>query len=296
MKEYDFTGLGNADTNGKISDQMAQALLDIQNNYGAAYIQQRLKDLQQADPTGYAARQQLFDKIMQDAEANPNRPMAEELQKQVNGVLQNAGQLDEQGKQQVEQGVRGQQVAKGIYLGNAPASQETSAVVGAADNLRANQQKAATDYLNAGISPEDVTYRRIQQGLSNLGAFVNGTTPEAQFGSLSGAQNGAAPFNPVNYSNPASLNPNAGQIGLNFANQSYANNQNQANPWLSGLSTAASAANAGMNIYNAFNKPPQTLLTGGSFGYTGGMPSFTNSGSSPTALANAFGTTPPPQF
>src|ERR1017187_1373125 len=65
-QNYDFTGLGNADVAGQMSGQMAQALLDIQNNYGSQYVQQRLADLQQSDPTGYAARQQLFDKILAD--------------------------------------------------------------------------------------------------------------------------------------------------------------------------------------------------------------------------------------
>ena len=255
--QYDFTGLGNADVSGKVSDQMAQALLDIQNNYGSAYIQQRLADLKQSDPTGYAARQQLFDKITSDAEANPDRPMATELQGQVNDMLKNSGQLDEQGKQQVEQGVRAGQVSKGIYLGNAPASQEASAVVGAADNLKAQQQGAAQSYLNAGISPEDVQYRRIQQSLSNLGAFVNGTTPEAQFGSLSGAQNGAAPFNPVNYSTPASLMPmnGAAQTGINFQNSVYQTNQSQANPWLTGLNLGISGVNTAYNS-GVFNSTP----------------------------------------
>lgn len=248
-QEYDFTGLGNADVSAKMSDQMAQALLDIQRNYGEAYIRQRLADLKQADPTGYAARQQLFDKILADSKANPNRPLAEDLQSEVNSMLQSAGQLDKRGMEQVQQGVRGKQVARGIFLGNAPTSQEATAVVQASQNLRDQQQAAAQSYLQSGISPEDVEYRRIQQSLANLGAFANGTSPQAQFGSLSGAQNGAAPFNPVNYSNPASLNMGqSAQAGINFANSIYQTNNQQANPWLGAATTGINALGAYQNL------------------------------------------------
>ena len=93
-KEYDFTGLGNVAQQNQMSDKMAQALLDIQKNYGADFVKQRLADLQQSDPTGYAARKQLFDKIISDSEqAPPNAQMSKDLQSQVNGMLENAGQL-----------------------------------------------------------------------------------------------------------------------------------------------------------------------------------------------------------
>ncbi len=235
---YDFTGMGNADQSAKMSDPMAQALLDIQKNYGSAYIQQRLADLKQSDPTGYAARQQLFDKILADSKANPDRPLATDLQKQVNDMLGTAGNLDPQAEQQIQQQVRGNQVAKGIYLGTGPAAEENIAVVNASDALRAEQQQAA--------------YRRIQQSLSNLGAFVNNQTPEAQFGQLSGAQNGAAPFSTPNYTTPANVNPNSAANGVNFADNIYAQQAgfaaNQANPWLTGLSTGINAIGAFSNL------------------------------------------------
>jgi hypothetical protein len=109
------------------------------------------------------------------------------------------------------------------------------------------------NYLKSGVSPEDVEYRRIQQALSNLGAFSNGTSPQAQFGSVSGAQQQAAPFNPVNYQTPAATNPNAAATGMQFANNMYDINQQQANPFLSGLST-------GLNSFNALSnlRAPQT--------------------------------------
>lgn len=274
---YDFTGLGNAQQSNAISGQMAQALLDIQNNYGSGYIQQRLADLKQSDPTGYAARQQLFDKILADSKAAPDRPLSNDLQTSINQTLQNAGQLDEKGLQEVQQGVRGQQVAKGIYLGNAPASEEASAVVNASDALRSQQQQGALSYLQSGVSPADVAYRQIQQSLSNLGAFVNNQTPEAQFGELSAAGNGAAPFSTPNYSNPATINPNAAAIGVGFGNQvgSTAANYSasQSNPWLAGLASGISGLNTAANLgFNPFGGGSNPYVSGTQpWGYVAGL-------------------------
>ncbi len=256
-REYDFTGLGNADQASKIGDEMAQAMLDIQKNYNPQYIQQRLDDLKRADPSGYAARKQLFDKIMSDAEnAPPNAQMSKDLQDQVNGMLQKSGHLDAKGLEEVQNGVRGGQTARGIFLGNAPTAQETSAVVNTSDALKSQQQQEGLQYLQSGISPQDIQFRQIQQSLANLGAFQNNQTPQAEFGQLSGAQNGAAPFNPANYSTPFELNPQgSAAAGMNFQNAQFGFQNSQANPWLAGLSTASSAFGAAGNIYNSMNRP-----------------------------------------
>lgn len=248
-KTYDFTGLGNAAQSLAYSDQMAQTLIDIQKNQGAAYVKQRLEELKQADPAGYAARKQLFDTIMADVESRPpNEKMSQDLQKQVQDMVKTAGELTPQQRQEIQQNVRGQQAARGITLGNAPASEEATATVLNQDQLRQNQQGMAENYLKAGISPEDIQYRKIQQSLANLSAFRQGTTPTAQFADLSSAGNQSAPFNPVNYQTPATLNPEqAAQTGLGFANSVYQTGQNQANPWLSGLSLAATGMNAAAN-------------------------------------------------
>src|SRR4051812_5221088 len=72
---YDFSGLGNADTSRVVSDQMAQTLLALQRERSPEIIAQRIEELKAADPQGYAARKQLFDRIMADAQENPNRPI-----------------------------------------------------------------------------------------------------------------------------------------------------------------------------------------------------------------------------
>lgn len=251
---YDFTGQGNAQQALTQSAQTDQALLNLQNQYGSQFIQQGLNNLQQSDPIGYAARQQLGNAVISGAEnIPPAQPLAVDLQNQAAGLAQNAGQLDPQTLQQVQQGVRAGQVGGGIYLGNAPAAQEANAVVGAADTLQGQQQNAALNYLQSGVSPQDVQYRHIQQSLSNLGAFQNGQTPEAQFGELSAAGNGAAPFSTPNYSTPATLKPGAAaQTGINFANTNYATGQQLANPFLSGLSVGANTFSALGNLGSAF--------------------------------------------
>src|SRR4029077_8909400 len=79
-QDYDFTGLGDTDNAAVMSDKMAQTMLDLQRATGPEFIKQRINELKASDPEGYAARKQLFDKIVADSEANPDRPMAQQLQ------------------------------------------------------------------------------------------------------------------------------------------------------------------------------------------------------------------------
>ena len=266
-KNYDFTGLGNADQNNAVSSQMAQALLDIQKNYGPQYVQQRLADLKQSDPTGYAARAQMFNSILADAQKSPDNTMSNGVQDQITSLLGQGSNLSTgpgSETEAVQQGVRGQQVKGGIFLGNAPVSQEASALVNAGDQQQQQRQQQALGFLNSGVSPQDVTYRRIQQSLSNLGNAINGTTPEAQFSSLAGAGNGAAPFNPGNVAT-TSLNPNAGLNGYQNAGNIYSGNVNwastQANPWTTGISTGLNTATT-LNNLGEFRPQSFAMPTG----------------------------------
>lgn len=239
---YDFTGQGDADISAAMSEKMAQTLLDLQQNLGPAFVKQRLAELQAADPTGYAARQQLFDRIMADAEANPSRPMNTALQDAVKGELSKGGRLDARQIQEVQQGVRGKQLHNGIFLGNAPAAAESSALVNASSAMKDQRQQQATGILGSGVMPEDVQYQKVQQSLANLGAFTSGANPTAQFGSLTAT--GAAPMFQGS-TNTASTNPNAAAQGQNNALSLYSTNQNwansQMNPYLAGISGATSA-------------------------------------------------------
>jgi len=266
-KVYDFTGLGDADTAAAMSDKMAQTLLDLQKQYGPDFIKQKLAELKVADPTGYAARQQLFDQIMADAEASPDRPMNNRLQAMVQEELAKGGKLDARQTEQVQQGVRGKQLRQGIFLGNAATSEEAGALVNAGEAERTKRQQQGIGILNSGVLPEDVQYRQIQQALSNLGNFTNGASPTAQFNSLSSASNGAVPFQ-TGAANQAQLNPNATQMGMGNALDLYSQQQNwansQVNPWMAGIS-------GGVSGYNLANKA--------GWGTTGGT---TTGGSAPS--------------
>ena len=281
-KNYNFTGLGNAAQNAAISGQMAQTMLGLQQQYGPAYIQQRLADLQQSDPAGYAARQQLFSKVLADAQATPNRPLAADTQQQIMSLLGQGSNLSTgpgSETEAVQQGVRGQQLANGIFLGNAPASQEASALVNAGDQMQKERQNQAMSFLQSGVSPEDVTYRRVQQSLSNLGNVINGQSPEAEFASLSGAQNGAAPFNPGQVTSPT-VNTGAPLMGEQNAANIYSGQVNwaksQANPWTTGLSSLTGMAGvAGAMGWQPFGAASGTSFMNGNSGSTTSVPGAT---------------------
>lgn len=274
-QNYDFTGLGDADNAKVMSDKMAQTLLNIQQNQGPAYVKQQLADLQQSDPKGYAMRQTLFDQIMKQADSTPDQPMATDLQNSIVSELQNAGRLDSNELNQVQQSVRGGQVARGNYLGTAATAQEAGAAVDASDALKSSQQQQAEGFLGSGVTPDDVNYRRMQQSLSNLGNFVNGQSPEAEFAGVSAAGNGAAPF-VTSGPNGQTINPNAAQQGVSNALQMYSGNVNwagqQVNPYVAGLSMAGSGLSAAYNLgYRPF-APTTFPTTPGMYGVNYGVP------------------------
>jgi len=132
------------------------------------------------------------------------------------------------------QGTRGAQAARGNLFGNAPSVQEAMAV-------------------------GDVGYRMYQQQLANMGAFGAGVAPTAQFGQLSGAQQGAAPFQGTGIQQS-----NVGVMSNNQFAQTAGNiygNQMQLAQQGSPFSQVAGMA-AGLGL---------TALTGGAAGMAGGI-------------------------
>tara|TARA_Y100001973_G_C5147642_1_gene306297 strand:- start:706 stop:1236 length:531 start_codon:yes stop_codon:yes gene_type:complete len=135
--------------------------------------------------------------------------------------------LGDELRQEVTQAVRGAQAARGNIMGDANAAAEAFAVGDAAIRLR-------------------------QQRLANAASFLSGITPVAQFGAISGAQQGAAGFNPMGIQQGIGVNPNSMQIGATFAQQSYkqesqnAFNSAKMNPWNTVLGAAAGAAQSAM--------------------------------------------------
>lgn len=134
--------------------------------------------------------------------------------------------LGDELKNQVEQNVRGAQAARGNILGDAAGQAEAFALGDAGIRLR-------------------------QQRLANAASFLSGVTPVAQFGAISGAQQGAAAFNPMGIQQGAGINPNAGAMGQQFAMNSYqqqsqnAFNAAEMNPWNTVLGTVSGAVTGG---------------------------------------------------
>ena len=287
---YDFTGLGNASQAAAMSGQSAQGQLALQQQYGPEFIQQALAQLQQENPQGTVAENQLG----QLATAPVPGPSAtsQQLEQNVMGQIGNAGALTTgpaSETEQVQQAVRGQQLANGITMGNAPAAQEADALEQAGANQRQQIQGATEQYLGAGVSPEDVQYRQIQQQLSNLGGFWSGQTPLAEFSSIGAAQNGAAPSG-TNYSNGAQINTGGALTGLQQAEQEYGSEVGYQATQMNGLAALGGVGVAGMTAAGAAGWNPylsnaaQALPTGADLApgsYVGDVPSGT-----PGATAN----------
>lgn len=134
---------------------------------------------------------------------------------------------------QIQQGVRGAQAARGNLFGSAPVSEEAFAIGDAAVRLR-------------------------QQRLGNAASFLQGVTPVAQFSQISGAQAGANPFNPMMPQQGVGINPNAGAQGTQFALGSYQQQSNNA--------TNAAAGGIGQTLLGAVGGIAFTGLTGGAGG------------------------------
>lgn len=252
-KAFDFSGLGEADTARVVSDQMAKTLLAISKEKSPAIIAQRLEELKAADPKGYAARQQLFDKIIAEASANPDRPLATETNNLIQAELsKGVGFNDDKQRREFQDTIRGRQAATGITRGASKVSEEAKGMLSAGEGLRNQRQQSALELLTSGATPEDIAYRKLQQDLGNLGSFANGTTPEAQFGQVSAAQGGPVSFT-GNGVNTNLTDPNAAGNAINNMLKNWTTtqnwNQSQANPWMAALSTGVSGAGAIKNIW-----------------------------------------------
>jgi hypothetical protein len=247
-------------------------MLDLQRQYGPQFVAQRLRELEASDPAGAAMRRQLWNTIQTSASTTTERPGAEQLQAMILERMDRAGKLDPALEHDVSQQVLGAQTARGNWLGNAAGAQEGKVLASVSEAQRTQAQKEAMAFLTAGLSPQDAAYREQQQDMSNLGSFMAGETPTAQFGQLTGAQNGIVPFSsggPL-----PGTNPNAGwqgvqnQLGVYNANKAAENNT--VNPWISGVSGAFQGASAWASLGGNFGGSTQSPMnykigTSGSF-------------------------------
>ena len=123
---------------------------------------------------------------------------------------------------QVEQSVRGAQAARGNVYGAANIGQEA-------------------------LAKFDAGQRLLTQRMSQAQAYALGTPITAQYGAISGAQQGAAQVSPMQLNPGIGLNPNAGAQGAQFAMSSYGTQSqnyatrlaNTTNPWMEGLGMVA---------------------------------------------------------
>jgi hypothetical protein len=249
QKTADFTGYGEADVQGKIARQMAEIELELSRKYGTQFVEEAKKQLELADPQGTAARGRLYELIQQQIENDPERPVADLLDSQVSEQLAAGSGLDRVSQEMLDQAIAEAQGSRGEKgQGGTDFAEPMTTGFEGQQRLDAAQQKAL-GWLASGATPEDVAFRREQQNLGNLSAFMAGRTPESQFETLSGAQQGAAPFYQGN--KLPGQNPNAGPAMQGAQLQGW-NTQmgaaaNQADPWLGGLSALLSGASAAGN-------------------------------------------------
>lgn len=257
FKELDFTGQGDADVAAINAEKMANTLLDLSRKYGSQFIQQRLKELQESDPEGFQARKDLYAKIMDQTENAPDTEMATTLRDQLMDEIRRGGDLDADSEKEVEQNVRRRQAAIGNVVGDSSAFQEAMSVGQAAEQRRAQRQQKGLAFLTSGATPDDIEFRKFQQDIGNLGSFLGGETPLAQFDQLSGAQQGAAPFMAGQEPLPG-LNPNAAQSGTQLFEAQQQWKSQQVNPWVAGISTAANGLGAfgQMGAFSGWGKKP----------------------------------------
>lgn len=246
LKHADFTGKGDADVAGELGRQMANLSLGTQQKYGVEFATEARKQAELADPLGFAARKTLGEQLMQrDAHPQPVNPMAGVVDAQILADLQQGRGLSGDAAAAIaEMAARRGGAAAGV-TGDFQAGLEQGPEA-EARNLRAQQH--ALSFLSSGATPEDVEYRRKQQSLADMGKFLSGRTPEAQFASLSGAQQGATPrARAPGLPGPDASAGTTGQQGalLNYSQQVKQVTGN-VNDWFSGLSSLVKLGGAGV--------------------------------------------------
>jgi hypothetical protein len=218
VENVDFSGIGDIDLSRANLDyyiesagRISESMLEQSEEYGVRFVEQRRKELEAADPEGFAMRQEMGRKIMEGGEKH--------FMAAAKGAMA---------------GTRGSQSARGNLFGNAPSMQEAMAV-------------------------GDVGYRMYQQDLANMGSYGAGVAPTAQFGALSGAQQGANPFQGQNIMQTGVGAMSNSQHGAATGSiyDSQVKMAQQGSPWsqIGGMA-------AGLGL---------TALTGGAAGMAGGI-------------------------
>lgn len=233
----DFTGFGEADVQGKIAEDYADLMIELGDKYGQQFVEEARKQLELSDPEGMAAREKMGQMIEQQAEETPERPVADLMEQQVGEQLESGNRLDAMSRDVLDASLQDALRARG-QTGSVDQFAQPMETGLAGDARRQAGIQKALGWLSSGATPEDVQFRREQQNLANMGAYIGGRTPQAEFANLSGAQQGATPMRggaPL-----PTMNQNAGQssqqAALNDWQTQMGYEANQANPWMAGLS------------------------------------------------------------
>ena len=241
-KTIDFTGLGAADANAAVAKASAQLQLGIQQKYGVPLAESNAALQKLADPEGYAARQKEAELIQKQIDTPQDLTINNELDRQIGDRLNAGSGLTAEEKAMLDQSVRSGGDARGGVDTSADFTDPITQGWAGEARLQGGQ-KAAAGWLTSGATPQDATYRRSQQNISNLSALTNGRTPESQFSNLSGQ--GPTPFTAGQPMSQVTNNGNAGQQNaINSYQAQLTAQQQQANPWMAGMSGLLSAGNA----------------------------------------------------
>ena len=225
-KTYDFTGLGDSElgreqakVNAETADLTAQSILDIQRKYGGEFNKEALKRLEESDPEGFKARQ--------------------DLAKQVREDLLLGSSLSPQAQRDVEEYVRGAQAARGNILGNAATAQETMAKFEVGEKLKQQRLANASGYVLG--TPLTAQYQNIS-GAQNQAAPFQPTAYQPGMGLNPNAGAQGASFAQGIYGQQ-SANWNA----LNNYNANiYANTSN---PWMQALGVVGGIGGSAAGAY-----------------------------------------------
>lgn len=232
-EEFDFTGYGTADIEGDAARRQADLELELGRKYGTQFAESGRQLAEQADPLGTQARALEYELLHKDM---PVSPLAGMLNDQITSEVQAGRGLDPMSQDLLEAAVAKSNAARGDQASAGSVAESMSTGAEGQARLEAALRKSGA-FQSSGQTPEDIEFRRNQQQISNLGAFVNGATPESQFGNISQANRGATPVTGAQTN--ATLPTNAGLVGQNYANQGYAANAQRAmqpNSWFTGIS------------------------------------------------------------
>ena len=209
--DVDFTGFGDIDQLGIDLEAMRTS---------ADAIAAMNLDIQQR-----YGEQMNLEQLKRIKEADPvGYELRQKLAQTTLEELSAGRELGEDASRQVEQSVRGAQSARGNVYGSANIGQEA-------------------------LAKFDAGQRLLTQRMSQAQAYALGTPITAQYGAISGAQQGAANFAPMQLQQGIAQNPNAGAQAAQFASSNYSTYvqglQNQSNPWMEGLGMVAGVAAQG---------------------------------------------------